>query len=337
MKKRKMGKTGFEISEIGMGCIQITRLERKESTRLIREVVDLGINWFDTAQAYSDSEERLGEALSGIRNSVHIITKSGAKEPDKLRTHIEESLSKLQTDYIDVFFFHGAGAVETPGFDEPGGLLEVAESFVRQGKIRHLGFSSHKPVTALKALEYDQLKVAMVPSNFISREFIDGDFMTKALENDVAVLAMKPFGGGRLEAPGSCLRFLKTYPNLIPCIGVEKVEEMVDNIRIWEGNEPFSKEDEKIVEDQRLLLGDKFCRMCGYCMPCPQGIPIPQINMLKVLGKQMPRDKFVTEKRDEDVAKVDLCTECRLCVAKCPYDLEIPAMLVENAALYREF
>ncbi len=334
MQMKKMGKTGFEISEIGMGCIQITRLERKVSTQLVREVVDLGINWFDTAQAYFDSEERLGEALSGIRDSVHIITKSGAKETDKLRTHIEQSLSKLRTDYIDVLCFHGAGAVDTPDFAAPGGLLETAESFVRQGKIRHLGFSAHRPVLALKALEYDQLVVGMVPANHISREFIDGDFMARARDKEVAVLAMKPFGGGRLESPGACLRFLKTYPDLFPCIGIEKISEMADNIKVWESNKVFADRDRDVLEKQRLLLGDKFCRMCGYCLPCPEGIPIPQINMLKVLGKQMARDKFITEQRDEDVAKAELCTECRQCVARCPYDLDIPEMLKDNVELY---
>lgn len=227
--------------------------------------------------------------------------------------------------------------METPEFEAPGGLLETAESFISQGKIRHLGFSLHRLSLALKALEYSQLEVGMVPANFISREYIDGDFMSRARKKKVAVLAMKPFGGGRLEGYESCLRFLKTYPDLFPCTGVEKISEMEENIRIWESSGSFSKEDKKILEEQKNVLGDKFCRMCGYCLPCPEEIPIPQINMLKALGKQMARDKSVTKKRDEDVAKAELCTECRQCVKQCPYDLEIPEMLKENIALYREF
>ena len=334
---REMGKTGIKISEIGMGCIQLTRLKRNESTRLVREVVDLGVNWFDTAQVYFDSEERLGEAICQIRDSVHIITKSTAKKSTELKRHVEESLKKLRTDYIDVFFFHSADAVETPEFEAPGGLLETAESFISEGKIRHLGFSSHRPSLAKKALEYSQFEVAMVPANFINREYIDGDFMEIARKKKIAVLAMKPFGGGRLETYGPCLRFLKTYPDLFPCTGVEKISEMEENIRIWESSGTFSKEDEKILQEQKNILGDKFCRMCGYCLPCPEGIPIPMINMLKVFGKQMARDKVVTKYHDEGVAKAELCTNCRQCVAKCPYDLEIPDMLKENITLYREF
>lgn len=337
MKNITLGTTGIPISELGMGCIQITRLSRKESTHLIREVHDLGVTWFDTAQGYIDSEERLGEALSGIREDVVIITKSTAADKKILEQHIEESLTKLRTDYIDVFFFHGAAALDEPAFDASGGLLETVESFVQEGKIQHLGFSTHKPALGMKALEYEQLKVGMVPANYINREFIDGTFMEEARKKSLALLAMKPFGGGRLISPGPSLRFLKTYPGIIPCIGIEMVEEMEENIAIWEESAPFSEEDRNFLENQKSLLGEKFCRMCRYCLPCPEGIPIPTVNFLKVFSMQMPLDKVITEEHDAAVKKAEECTECRQCVARCPYDLEIPEMLKEGIEFYREF
>ena len=337
MKYRKLGTTDLQVSEIGMGTIQITRLPWAGSIKVVRKVAELGINWFDTAQGYLDSELRLGEAFRGMRNDVIIITKSGTQEPDTLREHVEASLRRLETDFIDVLFFHGAGVVESEKFAEPGGILEIAERFVDKGVVRYLGFSAHRPETALKALDIDQLKVSMVPANYINREYIDFEFMEKARTKNVAVIAMKPFGGGRISAIRPSLRFLKTYPKLFPCIGIEKVGEMRENIKTWGSSRSFSDEDDAVLREQRDLLGEKFCRLCGYCLPCPEEIPIPTVNFLKVFSMQMPREKVVTDKNAGAVEKVSACTECRQCVERCPYDLDIPEMIRENAAFYRKF
>ncbi len=337
MKRRKLGATGIDVSEIGMGTIQMTRLGWKESVEVIHGVYDLGVTWFDTAQGYFDAELRLGEAVRGFRDKVTVITKSGAGDADALAEHIEASLDRLRTDYIDVFFFHGGTAVVSEQFAAPGGLLETALRFVEQGKIRYLGFSAHRPAVALKALEFPELRVAMIPANYINREYVDGAFMREAIGKDVAVLAMKPFGGGRIDAVAPSLRFLKTYPDLIPCIGVDSVEQMAENIAIWEGPDVYGPSDESVLADRRRLLGDRFCRLCGYCLPCPEEIPIPTVNFLKVFSMQMPRDRVVTAAHTEAVEKAELCTACRQCVQRCPYDLEIPDMLKENAAFYHEF
>ena len=118
-----------------MGTVPLSRVEWKESISVLREVVDLGVNWFDTARAYWDIELRMGEAFRDIRDRVIIISKSGAKDADKLRTQIDETLERLKTDYLDVFLFHGGGAVKEEAFLAPGGLLEVVEDAKKAGKI----------------------------------------------------------------------------------------------------------------------------------------------------------------------------------------------------------
>ena len=332
-----LGKTDLRISPIGMGTIQITRLPWKESIRVVQDVCDLGVNWFDTAQGYLDSELRLGEAFQGMRDRVVIITKSGSKDTKTLTEHVHASLKRLQTDYIDVLFFHGGSAVDEKTFALSGGLLEAAEGFIREGKVRYLGFSAHRPEVALRALDYSKFVVSMVPANYINREYIDSEFMDKARRGKVAVIAMKPVGGGRIQSVGPSIRFLKTYGDLIPCIGIERASEMEENIRCWEDERGFSEEDRAILEDEKALLGDKFCRLCGYCLPCPEDIPIPTVNFLKVFSKQMPRDRVVTPDHADAVEKAANCTECRQCVDKCPYDLEIPDMLRENIEFYKQF
>lgn len=157
MERRVFGATGLNVSPIGMGAIQITRLEWKQSLRVVREVLDLGVNWFDTARDYLDSELRLGEALRGVRQRVVLISKSAQKTPAELACQIDESLKRLGTDYLDIFLFHGGAALEEESFFTPGGLLETAERAVAAGKIRFLGFSAHRVSLALRALEVDDL------------------------------------------------------------------------------------------------------------------------------------------------------------------------------------
>jgi predicted aldo/keto reductase-like oxidoreductase len=337
MEYRTLGRTGLRVSALGMGTIQITRLPWKESIDVVRRVMDMGINWFDTARGYFDSELRLGEAFKGLRDRVILISKSTARTPEELKTHIDESLSRLQTDYIDFFLFHGSGALEEGCFFGEGGLLDAAVRAVDAGKIRFLGFSAHGMNLAMRALEVDQFLISMIPANFISREYIDGEFMRRAAERDIAVLAMKPFGGGRIINPGVCLRFLKGYPDLFPCIGIENPEEMAQNIAIWDRSAGLSEQDREEMKRIRDLLGSRFCRGCRYCLPCPEGIPIQTVTFLQVFAKQMPRERVLTDRHREAVELARECNGCRQCVEKCPYDLEIPAMLEENIRFYEEF
>lgn len=336
MNKVTMGKTGLQVSPLGMGVVPISRLAWNESIDVIRGVIDLGINWFDTARSYGETELRLGEALRGKREEVIIISKSLAETPEELKTHIDEILERLKTDYLDVFLFHMGKAVEAESFFAPGGLLEIAEDAVKAGKIRFLGFSAHSVGLAVKALDVESFSVAMVPANFISREFIDGDSRVKAQDKGVAVLAMKPFGGGRIENPKLCLKFLKTYPGVFPCTGIEKVSEMAENIKTWDECGPLTPQDFAEMEKLRNLLGDRFCRGCGYCMPCPQEIRIWPVTFAKVYARQVPRDFYLSWYRDMiDHAKT--CVECRECEEKCPFHLSIPEMLKENVAFFEEF
>jgi predicted aldo/keto reductase-like oxidoreductase len=332
-----LGSTGLNVSELGMGAIQITRLDWRDSIRVIHEVMDLGINLIDTARSYLDSELRLGEALRGRREKVILISKSTEPNPEGVRHQIDESLERLQTDYLDVFLFHGGKALMEDSFMAEGGILEAATRAVDAGKIRFLGFSAHHPSIALRGLDIKQLQVAMVPANFISREYIDGPFMSKAHERNVAVLAMKPFGGGRIANAPLCLRFLKNYTGLIPCIGIEHSSEMAENLAVWRSGGTLTREDRGEIEELTGLLGERFCRGCGYCLPCPEGIPIPTVTFLKVFSMQMPQDRVITPKHDQAVEQAKGCSECRKCVENCPYDLDVPQMLKENIQFYERF
>jgi predicted aldo/keto reductase-like oxidoreductase len=243
----------------------------------------------------------------------------------------------LQTDYLDVFLFHGGDAMVKDSFLAPGGMLETAQRAVEAGKIRFLGFSAHRPAIALKGLEIKALQVAMVPANFISREYIDGAFIAHARKQNVAVLAMKPFGGGRIADAPLCLRFLKGYPELLPCVGIERSREMAENLSVWESNESLAEQDRAEMGRLTELMGNRFCRGCRYCLPCPEEIPIPTVTFLNVFSMQMPKDQVITEEHSRAVELAKECSECRQCVERCPYGLEIPDMLKENIQFYASF
>jgi predicted aldo/keto reductase-like oxidoreductase len=175
---------------------------------------------------------------------------------------------------------------------------------------------------------------AMVPANFISTQYIEGPFMAQARAQGVTVLAMKPFGGGRIRNQRLCLRYLRQFPDVLPCIGVESAAQMAENIRLWEGAPgPLTPEERAEMDRIHAELGDTFCHQCGYCEPCPQGVPIMDMNLMEAWVKQCSPETLEMV-LGRAVTKAGDCVGCRECVAKCPYDLDIPAMLKEYIALY---
>jgi predicted aldo/keto reductase-like oxidoreductase len=332
----KLNHFDIELSPLGMGTApMVTRVHGKKRVELVREVYDLGVNWFDTARGYGDSEIVLGEALQDIRGKVVVITKSTAQEPDLLATQIDESLERLKTDYVDVFLFHGGGAIKSKAFYGDGGLLETATKAKKAGKIRYLGFSAHSEALACDAVDIEELEFAMVPANFISTKYIDGEFMRTAKDRGMPVIAMKPFGGGRIQQADLCLRFLKQYSGLLPCVGVDRIDHMRDNLRYWEEAAEISKDDRDEIERIRDELGDRFCRQCGYCQPCPEDVPIIMMNLMEAWVKQFSAERLATS-FGNGVETARGCTECRECVEKCPYDLPIPEMIKDGIALFEK-
>ncbi len=326
--------TDLALSPLGMGTVpMVTRVPADERVDLVRAVRDLGINWFDTARRYGDAEDVLGEAFAGVRDQVVISSKSGARDPESLRLDIEESLRRLRTDYLDIFLFHGGGALRQECFLTSGGLLDTAQRARQAGKFRLLGFSAHSVELALRALDVPAFDVAMVPANFISVQYIEGPFMDIARDRGVTVLAMKPFGGGRLDNARLCLQYLQQYDGVLPCIGIQRLVEMQENVRVWQDPNPLGAGDWAEIERLRATLGDRFCRQCGYCLPCPQGVPIISMNLMEAWVKQLSRDALV-DAFASGVERARGCVACRECVEKCPYDLPIPEMVADGVALY---
>lgn len=334
MKYEQLGDTDISFSKLGYGTIQLTNLTHKESKKLIEYAYERGINWFDTARDYFDSEKNLGYAVKTIRNHVNIISKSQKLTSEGLINDLEKSLKVLKTDYLDIFLFHKGHAIVHDDFITAGGLLETLEKEVEKGKIRYLGYSAHSLEIAYKGLGYPSLKAVMVPVNFISTEYVESEFMEKSQENNIGVLGMKPFGGGRIPDKKLCIKYLKKHENVFPCLGIKSIEELENNLLDWDQLGSLTETDLKQMGEISNLLGKKFCRGCGYCMPCPKGIDIPTIAFLKIHMMQLPHEKLYSKEFYHEVEKVKKCIKCKGCIKRCPYGLEIINLIRENANFY---
>ncbi|HSV26670.1 MAG TPA: aldo/keto reductase [Sedimentisphaerales bacterium] len=337
MQKVRLGRTGLHVTKIGFGGIPIQRLEDdREAAALVSAAVEMGINWFDTATGYSTSEARIGEGIKPFRReSLYIFTKSPAKTPETLKAHIELSMTRLQTDYIDVFQFHG---IKQDAWKQilTNGSMDMLMEMRNRGEIRHLAASSHSSMDMLEVLEHPAIEVAQFPFNFIMYEEVD-EILGKCRAKDAGFIAMKPFGGGVFPSAGPCIRFLMQYPDVVANPGFENAGQIREVIALVEKGSVLSDEDRRMIEAVRKEVGSRFCRRCGYCLPCPHGVQILNLMIIESVIRRMPPAQVINGARKRDVLDVEKCIECGLCQTKCPFELPIMKSIREAAAMYLDY
>jgi predicted aldo/keto reductase-like oxidoreductase len=337
MRTVRLGRTGLEVSVIGFGGIPIQRVSEAEAIRVVRRALDLGIDWIDTANGYTVSEERIGKALEGYdRSRIVIFTKSGARDPATLKENIELSLQRLRTDYLDCVQLHGVSDLGTWEKVRTNGCLDLLAEFKARGVVRHIGISSHTLEPALAEMEHPLIETMQFPFNFISHD-ISVKVLAQARRFDTGIIAMKPFGGGMIPHIDVCLRYLLQFPDVAPDPGFERVEEVEEVVRIVEGIGAFTEEDRERIASAMTELGPRFCRRCEYCGPCPQGVSIVPVMTVESVMKRLPKGNVVGGWVSSAVASHDKCTDCGECETKCPYKLPIREMMRENAAKFKAY
>jgi len=335
MKTVVLGKTGLEISRIGMGGIPIQRPPSKEAVKVIQHALDLGITFIDTALGYGDSEKRIGKAVAGRRDEIIIATKGGWRDKKMAAKHIEWSLKRLNTDYIDLWQFHGVNTLEIyEKVARSGSALEGVQDALQAGKIRHIGLTSHNIEVAARAVASGLFETIQFPLNFVSHEAAD-ELVPLAREHDVGFIAMKPFAGGNIRDANLAIKYLLQFDNVVPDPGIEKVEEIEEIVDIINGSWELSLEDRQKMEDICTELDTRFCRQCMYCMPCPQGVDIRMLMYIRTLWKLWPPDKFFSWLK-KVVESAENCIQCGECEEKCPYNLSIREMMDENVEFYQQ-
>ena len=334
MKKIRLGKTGLMVSASGFGALPIQRLNMEDAVRLLRRAYDGGINYFDTANAYTDSEEKIGNALSGVRHEIIISTKSGAKDKPTLLKHIELSLRRMKTDYIDILQLHNPQTLPDPGDPDStyGGLLEAK----KRGWIRFIGITNHSAEHAREAVLSDRYDTLQYPFSMLSSKR-DVELVELADGHDMGFIAMKALSGGLVSNAAAAFSFMKQYPTVVPIWGIQRESEL-DEFLALEKNPPAYDEHMKalIEKDRKELAGD-FCRGCGYCLPCAAGIDIPTGARMKFLLRRAPYRQFLTDEKRAGMLKIEDCIHCNACRSRCPYGLDTPALLRENLEDYLKF
>ena len=330
----KLGRTGLMVSASSFGALPVQRVSMDEAKKLLRMAYDGGINYFDTANAYSDSEEKIGEALSDVRHNIIISTKSGASDKATLLKHIELSLRRLKTDYIDILQLHNPGTLPDP--EDPdslyGGLLEAQ----KKGWIRFIGITNHRNQLAWDAVLSGKYDTLQFPFSSISDEK-DIALAELARDHDMGFIAMKGLAGGLITNARTTFAFMKQHPWVVPIWGIQRESELQEFLELEKNPPAYDEEMKQLIARDRAELAGNFCHGCGYCQPCPVGIPIQNAARMSLLLRRSPYQSWLTDEMNAEMMKIENCLHCGACASRCPYGLDTPRLLAENLADYKQF
>jgi len=334
MRYIKFGNTSLNISELGFGGIPIIRLNKVSAVKLVRRAYERGITFYDTANAYRDSEEKIGCAFQGMREKVVIATKTLRRDAQGATQQLENSLRMLKTDFIDLYQLHQiAQEKDLNAVIAPGGALEAVFKARKEGKVRFIGVTSHNLSMALNLVKTDLFSSIQFPFNFIE-EVAKDELHAIAKERGLGILAMKPFAGGMIDNADIAFKFLRQYPDVVPIPGFDSVDGVDEIISFYERPNVVTEQDWQLMEKYRTELGKHFCRRCEYCQPCPNGVMITIAMGYKILASRMSPVVSVDFARAA-MESVKLCDECGTCLERCPYELPIQEMLKANYDLYK--
>lgn len=336
MEKIRLGRTEMMVSRVGFGGIPIQRDTPEEAIEVVRRCLEHGINFIDTANAYTTSEERVGRAISGQRDGLIVATKSGSRTRDGLENHLNLSLKQLSVESIDLFQFHNVSDLKTLDIIlDPKGPRATIEAAKKKGIIKHIGVTSHSMDAAKEAVKSDCFETIMFPFNFITNEAAD-ELLPLAREHDVGFIAMKPFAGGALSNAAIALKYLLQFPDVVPIPGIEKPWEIDEIAEILEGSWQMTAEEEHEMNRLKDELGTRFCRRCDYCQPCQEDISISMVMISDSFFKRFPPERFFTGGIADVMEKAADCSECGDCEERCPYDLPIREIMVERVDWYKK-
>lgn len=374
MNYTQFGNTGVKVSRLGFGCMRLPmdktsgtpRVDEEAAVAMIRKAVELGVNYFDSGYEYHGgmSERVLGRGLSGLRGKVNIATKCPGhrvKAPGDYRRILEDQLSRLNTDHIDFYHFHGINYNGFHEIDKRAGWLGDAVNARAEGLIKHISFSFHSPNfrepapdDMIKLVDTGLFESVLCQYNVLDRS--NAPAMECARQKGLGVAVMGPLGGGRVsglpkEAAEKLgikvaataelgLRFVASNPNVdILLSGMSSMEQLLENAEYVSRLEPLSPAEVEGIQammEENKRLAELYCTGCNYCMPCPEAVNIPYIfqmmNYNKVYGiRDFAKNGYAGIGSGWIRGKkADACSECGACEKKCPQNLNIREQLRES-------
>ena len=321
-----MGKTGLEISRLGLGGIPIQKIDAEGTRALIGELVKAGVNFIDTARGYTVSEEYLGYALEGVREHFVLATKSMARTKEAMEKDIDTSLGNLRTDYIDLYQIHNPGAKDLEQVMAPGGALEALCEARAAGKIGHIGITLHSVELFQQAVDLPWVETIMFPYNIVETQ--GEELIARCAEKNIGFICMKPLAGGAIEDATTAMRFVASNPNVTVVIpGMADAEEIAQNVSATADTAPLSAEEQGKIQKIRESLGTNFCRRCNYCAPCTAGINISAVFLFEGYYSRYDLKDWASDRYSQMKKTASDCIGCGVCEDRCPYRLPIRQML----------
>jgi aryl-alcohol dehydrogenase-like predicted oxidoreductase len=335
MEQTILGRTGLRVSRTAFGALPIQRVSFEQAATILWQAYKGGITFFDTARGYSDSEEKIGNALSGVRSEIVLATKSsGATDRASLLERLEVSLKNLRTDHVDLLQLHNPRTLPDP--EDPdslyGGLLEAR----RKGLAHYIGITNHKLDNAIAAARSGLYDTVQFPLSAISADK-DLGLVDVCRQHNVGLIAMKALSGGLLADARLAFAALRQYENVVPIWGIQRESELAQFLAL-EADPPLMDDAMRAaIKREKAELSGDFCRGCGYCLPCQVEIPIPMAARMAYLMRRAPSERFLTPEWREQMMRIEDCLECGQCSERCPYDLDTPALLKKMLQDYLAF
>ena len=333
MKQMTLGMTGITVPQNAFGALPVQRGDMDTAVKILRRAYDGGMRFFDTARAYSDSEEKLGNAFAGMRDKIYIATKTMARTPKDFREQLETSLKMLQTDYVDIYQFHCVDTCYRPG--DGTGMYECMQEAKAQGKIRHIGVTAHKLQVAEECVESGLYETLQYPFSYLSSER-EVRLVERCKEQNMGFIAMKALAGGMLTNSRAIGAYMLQFDHVLPIWGIQKMEELEEWLSFMNEEPVLDEEIKAFIERDKAELTGEFCRGCGYCMPCPAGIVINQCARMSLMVRRAPSAYWLGEEWQENMKKTEECLNCGQCIKKCPYELNTPELLKKNYEDYKK-
>lgn len=325
MKKRILGKTGFEVSIIGLGGIPIQQRTADEARSLIKLTYDKGINFIDTARGYTVSEELIGQSINslGIKD-IYIATKTMGRTYEDAKKDFEISYKNLGVECIDLYQFHNVSKEdEYEAIMAENGAMKFFKEIQKEGYIKEIGITSHSADLMEKALDNNDFATMQFPINVVESQGFP--LLAKAKEKNIGTIAMKPIAGGVLINHGEeSLRYILEDENLTLAIpGMASEDEIRRNTAIGNNFEPLSNKEKEDLLTMAKALGEDFCRRCNYCQPCTVGINISSMFTIDLYNTTYGLHEWAQSRYDASDVKPYECIRCGLCESRCPYNLKI--------------
>ena len=330
MEYRTLGKTGLKISRMGFGGIPIQKIDEEGTRKLLHEMMEIGVNYIDSARGYTVSEQYIGYGLEGIRDKFVLATKSMSRTKEAMAADIETSLGNFRTDYIDLYQVHNPSMEQLDQVIGEGGALEALMEAKAAGKIGHIGLTAHSTAVFERALGLDWVETIMFPYNIVEQQ--GAELIHKCAEKNIGFIDMKPLAGGAIEDATLALRYVCSNPDVTVVIpGMAEVRELEQNLAACSNTEPLADEELKAMDKVREQLGTDFCRRCNYCAPCTVGINIPSVFLFAGYLQRYDLADWAKDRYSTLKVKASACIGCGKCEPRCPYHLPIREKLKKCA------